>query len=144
MTKQEWILQQYNLSPEKNIPLFTSLLNTKALVPNPVPQPTVPKAFTIEQAFAVVPDAEAFAISETRTYERLLDAFNQGRMDWVQDNIKTLIAGGKLTLPTAQAIGALMAQTKLDPSWQAQIMASPAELAGFGMVYVNEVEESIK
>ena len=141
--KHQWILTRYNASSEKNIPLFTSAINTQSLVANPVSRATVPKPITIEQAFALVPNVEAFPISETRTYDRLLDAFQRGRMDWVQDNITTLVNGGKMTLPTAQALGALMAQTELDPNWQSQIMASPAELAGYGLIYSNEVEEAM-
>ena len=141
--KRQWILARYNDSIEKNIPLFTSALNTQSMVANPVPRGTVPKQITIEQAFALVPNVEAFPISETRTYDRLLDAFQRGRMDWVQDNITTLVNGGKMTLPTAQALGGLMAQTELDPNWQAQILASSAELAGYGLIYCNEVEEAL-
>ena len=141
--KQQWILAQYNASTEKNIALFTSDLNTQSLVANPVAKATIPKKLTIEQAFALVPNVEAFPISETRTYDRLLDAFQQGRMDWVQDNITTLVNGGKMTLPTAQALGALMAQTELDPNWQPQIMASPTQLAGYGVIYCDEVEQAL-
>ena len=143
MTKDEWIREQYNSATEKNIALFTSALNTQSLVANPIPRATVPKRIDIKQAFDIVPVAESFTISETRTYGRLLDAFQQGRMDWVQDNIKTLVAGGKMTLLTAQSLGVLMAQTELDPNWQPQVMASPAELAGYELIYRSEVEEAL-
>ena len=142
-TKLEWIKAQYTASQEKDISTFTSALNTQSLVSNPVPQGIVPKAITINEAFSIVPDAEAFEISETRTYDRLLDAFNHGRMDWVQDNIKTLIAGNKMTVATANALGALMAQTEPDPNWQAQVLLSPAQQAGFDVVYVDEVVEAL-
>ena len=142
-TKLEWIKAQYTASQEKNIPTFTSALNTQSLVSNPAPQGTVPKAITINEAFSIVPDVEAFAISETRTYDRLLDAFNHGRMDWVQDNIKTLIAGNKMTVATANALGAHMAQTEPDPNWQVQVLLSPAQQAGFDVVYVDEVVEAL-
>lgn len=142
--KAQWIRDQYTLSTEKSVPLFTTLLNTKSLVSNPDPQPTVAKRFTVKEAFKVVPDAELFPISESNTYRLgLLPAFEAGRMDWVQDNIKTLIAGGIMTPETAAAIGVLMAQTELDPNWQAQIMASPAELAGFGLIKVSDVNEAL-
>jgi len=37
----------------------------------------------------------------------------------------------------------LLQQTQPDPSYQAQIWLSTAELAGFGVVLVNEIEELI-
>ena len=143
MTKSEWIREQYNASTEKNIALFTSALNTQTLVANPAARVTVPKQITIEQAFILVPNVETFPISETRTYDRLLDAFQRGRMDWVQDNITTLVNGGKMTLPTAQALGTLIAQTELDPNWEPQIIASPAQLAGYGLIQVNDIEMAL-
>ena len=143
MTKSEWIRARYSASTEKNIALFTSALNTQTLVANPAARVTVPKQITIEQAFILVPNVETFPISETRTYDRLLDAFQRGRMDWVQDNITTLVNGGKMTLPTAQALGTLIAQTELDPNWEPQIIASPAQLAGYGLIQVNDIEMAL-
>ena len=142
-TKAEFINAQRLLYPTEPIASFTSILNTPVLVANPEPQATVQKVLTINEAFAVVPDAEAFDIGETKAYDRILDAFSQGRMDWVQDNIKTLVAKGIMTLPTAQALGELMAQTELDPDWQAQVMLSPASAAGFGVILTSDVEEAL-
>ena len=142
--KQLWIRARHSASTEKNIALFTSAMNTETMVVNPAPSTNVPKRIDIKQAFDLVTDTEAFAISETRTYDRLLDAFKQGRMDWVQDNIQTLIAGGKMTVPTAQALGALMAQTEPDPNRPPLIMASPAQLAGHELILCDEVVKALE
>lgn len=144
MNKINWIKLQLANYPNQPPSLLTSVLNTQSWVSNPVPRATVPKQITIEQAFALVPNVETFPISETRTYSRLLEAFQQGRIDWVQDNITTLVNGGKMTLSTAQALGTLMAETELDPNWQAQILASPAQLAGYGVIQVNDIDEALK
>ena len=141
--KQLWIRARYATFTPQNVALFTSAMNTQTMVVNPAPLTNVPKRIDIKQAFDLVPDTEAFAISETRTYDRLLDAFKQGRMDWVQDNIQTLIAGGKMTVATAQALAALMSQTEPDPNRPALILASPAQLAGHGLILCDEVEAAL-
>ena len=141
--KQLWIRARHSASTEKNIALFTSAMNTQTMVTNPAPLTNVPKRIDIKQAFDLVLDTEAFAISETRTYDRLLDAFDKGRMDWVQDNIKVLIAGGKMTVATAQALATLMAQTEPDPNRPPLILASPAQLAGHGLILCDEVEAAL-
>jgi hypothetical protein len=143
LSKSDFIREQKALYPKEPIASFASMLNTPILVDNPKPQATIQKPITIDQAFAIVPDTEAFAISETRTYDRLLDAFNQGRMDWVQNNISTLIAGGKMSSETAQALSALMTQTEPDPNWQPKVYLSPAQVAGFDIIYTNEIEEAL-
>jgi len=143
MTKAEFIRSQRALYPDESIPNFVIILNTPVLMDNPAPQATVPKQITIEQAKALVPDAEAFAISETRTYDRLLDAFGQKRMDWVADNIRTLVAGGVMSVETATALSALMAQTELDPNWESQVVLSPSMAAGFVVIDTTDVMEAL-
>ena len=142
-TKQLWIRAQYATFIPQNVALFTAAMNRQSQVTNPAPITNVPKRIDIKQAFDLVPDTEAFAISETRTYDRLLDAFDKGRMDWVQDNIKVLIAGGKMTVATAQALAALMAQTEPDPNRPPLILASPAQLAEHGLILCDEVVEAL-
>ncbi len=41
------------------------------------------------------------------------------------------------------AILVLLQRTQPDPNYQAQILISPAELAGYGLILVSDVEELI-
>ncbi len=144
MDKQQWIKSQSQaLNITNPNDLWSYLLTTQIEIENTAPQNNAPKLPTIEQAFSIVPDAEAFAISETRTYDRLLDAFRQGRMDWVQHNIATLIAGGIMSSATAQALGALMAQTEPDPNWQSTVKVPMYVAAGFDSLSLYEVMEAL-
>jgi len=141
MTKLQWIKSQIinGESPSTT----ASRLNTLQEYDNPViVAPQTQKPITINDAAALVPPSEAFEIAETKTYDRLLDAFAKGRMDWVQGNIQTLVAGDKMSVQTATALGALMAETIPDPNWTAKIIRTPAQFAGFDAVLLNEVVEA--
>ena len=70
-----------------------------------------------------------------------MDAINQNRPDWIFGNLTTLKRGGKLSQESYDAILALLQRTELDPDYQSQILISPAELAGYGVILVSEVEE---
>ena len=71
----------------------------------------------------------------------ILDALNQNRLDWIVGNLTTLKRGLKLSQESYDAILVLLQTTELDPNYQEQILISPAELAGYGIILVNEVEE---
>jgi hypothetical protein len=96
---------------------------------------------TLEEVSAVVTDAEVLALAESPLYLRILDAINQNRPDWIIGNLTTLKRGGKLSQPSFDAIIALLQRTQLDPNYQAQILITPAELAGYGAILVSDVEE---
>ena len=141
MNKQEWLLNQITQFPELSARELASYLNDKVLVDNPQPQQQVPVITTLEEVSAKVTDTEVFAISETEAYKRILDAINQNRSDWIVNNLTTLKRGGKLSQESYDAILALLQRTELDPNYQSQILISPAELAGYGVILVSEVEE---
>jgi hypothetical protein len=141
MTKQEWLLNQITQFPELSARKLTSYLNDKVLVDNPQPQQQVPVITTLEEVSDKVTDTEVFSIGETEAYKRILDAINQNRPDWIFGNLTTLKRGGKLSQESYDAILALLQRTELDPDYQSQILISPAELAGFGVILVSEVEE---
>ena len=141
MNKQEWLLTQIAQFPELSARELASYLNDKVLVDNPTPVVQVPIVPTLEEALAVVKDDEVFAIGETEAYKRILDALNRNRPDWIVNNLTTLNRGGKLSQETYDAILVLFKRTELDPNYQAQILISPAELAGYGVILVSEVEE---
>ena len=141
MNKQEWLLNQIAQFPELSARELASKLNDKVLVDNPQPQQQVPVITTLEEVSDKVTDTEVFAIGETEAYKRILDAINQNRLDWIIANLITLRRGGKLSQESYDAILALLQRTELDPDYQSQILISPAELAGFGVILVSEVEE---
>ena len=79
-------------------------------------------------------------------YGLAIKNINKGDLLSAQADIQNLITTPQIS-PAAIAVlqTALQstAQTELDPNWQPQIMASPAELAGYGLIYSNEVEQAI-
>lgn len=143
MTKQQWLLSQIAQFPELSARELTSYLNDKVLVNNPVPIGQVPVTTTIKEVMDVIADDEVLLIGESPLYDKILDARNQGRFDWVIDNLNALKRGGKLSQGSFDAIIALLQRTELDPNYQAQILISPAELAGYGAILVSDVEELI-
>jgi bifunctional pyridoxal-dependent enzyme with beta-cystathionase and maltose regulon repressor activities len=141
MNKQEWLLNQISQFPELSVRQLASYLNDKVLVDNPTPIGQVPIVPTLEEALAIVTDNEVLAIAESPVYDKILDALNQNRPDWIVNNLTTLKRGGKLSEVSFDAILALLQRTELDPDYQSQILISPAELAGYGVILVSEVEE---
>jgi predicted metal-dependent hydrolase len=141
MTKQQWLLTQIAQFPELSARELTSYLNDKVLVNNPVPIGQVPVTTTLEEVSDVVTDDEVLAIAESPIYDKILDAINQNRLDWIVGNLTTLKRGGKLSQESYDAILVLLQRTELDPNYQAQILISPAELAGYGAILVSDVEE---
>ena len=141
MTKQEWLLNQIAQFPELSARELASYLNDKVLVDNPTPIGQVPVVPTLEEVSDKVTDTEVFEIGETEAYKRILDALNQNRPDWIVGNLTTLKRGLKLSQESYDAILVLLQRTELDPNYQEQILISPAELAGYGVILVSDVEE---
>lgn len=143
MTKQQWLLSQIEQFPELSPRELVSYLNDKVLVNNPVLIGQIPVLTTLEEVSDVVTDDEVLAIAESPVYNKILDAINQNRLDWIVGNLTTLKRGGKLSQASFDAIIALLQRTQPDPSYQEQILISPAELAGYGTILVSDVEELI-
>ena len=141
MNKQEWLLNQITQFPELSARELASYLNDKVLVDNPTPIGQVPVVPTLEEVSDKVTDTEVFEIGETEAYKRILDALNQNRPDWIVNNLTTLKRGGKLSQESYDVILVLLQRTELDPNYQEQILISPAELAGYGVILVSDVEE---
>jgi hypothetical protein len=141
MNKQEWLLIQIAQFPELSARELASYLNDKQLINNPTPIGQVPVVPTLEEVSAKVADDEVFVIGETEAYKRILDALSRNRPDWIVGNLTTLKRGGKLSQESYDAILVLLQRTELDPNYQKQILISPAELAGYEVVSVNEIEE---
>lgn len=141
MNKREWLLTQIAQFPTLSARELTGKLNEKMLVDNPEPQQQIPLQPTLEEVLAIVKEEEEFPISETKTYDRILEAISQGRIDWVASGLSTLKAGKLLSEDSYNKLIELLQQTQPDPNYQAQINLSAVELAGYGIVLVNEVEE---
>ena len=141
MNKQEWLLSQIALFPNLSARELASYLNDKQLINNPTPIGQVPVVPTLEEVSAKVADNEVFVIGETEAYKRILDALNQNRPDWIVGNLTTLKRGLKLSQESYDTILVLLQRTELDPNYQEQILISPAELAGFGVILVSDLEE---
>ena len=141
MNKQEWLLSQIALFPNLSARELASYLNDKQLINNPTPIGQVPVVPTLEEVSAKVADNEVFVIGETEAYKRILDALNQSRPDWIVNNLTTLKRGGKLSQESYDAILVLLQRTELDPNYQEQILISPAELVGYGLILVSDLEE---
>lgn len=141
MNKREWLLTQIAQFPTLSARELAGKLNDKVLVDNPLSQEQIPLLPSLEEVLTIVTPQEQFAIAETKTYDRILFAISQGRIDWVAGGLSTLKAGGLLSEDSYNKLIALFQQTQPDPNYQAQISLSEVELAGYGIVLVNEVEE---
>ena len=154
--KQQWIFTRYNASSEKNIPLFTSVLNTRSLVSNPVPRAKIPKSVNLTQIVNGIPSADVLLLNTqySPVVTALIENINKSAIADVANLIRGLMASNlsqaaKDSINTEfQTIAASyqdpVTHGDLDPNWQSQIMSSPAELAGYGVIQVNDIDEALK
>lgn len=140
-TKQAWLKSQITANPTLSLEELLSQLNTQQLVANPVPQNQVSVPLSIDAIADLVPPLERFTIQETQTYSRLLEAVAAGNNKWISDQIANLVAAGKMSVETVRVLTPLLVATMPDPNWQAQILLTTAQQAGFGSVLVTELME---
>lgn len=153
--KQQWIRDQYEASSEKNVYVFTSILNTQSLVANPVPQGNVPKAINLTGIVNNIPDADVLLLNTT--YAPLVDSIikniDKGSIPDLANLIRGLSASN-LSQAAKDSINSSFQEIALsyqdpatygdpDPNWQAQIWANPAELAGYDSVAPDEVVKAL-
>jgi hypothetical protein len=145
MNKQQWILSQSEaLNITNPNDLWSYLLATEVEVANTVPRLDVPKPIDIREAFTLIPDAEKHPISESLTYRQgLIPALQNGDIGFIQDNITTLVAGGVMSPETAQALGALMAETEPDPNWQPTVKVPMYVAAGFDSLSLQDTIDAL-
>jgi hypothetical protein len=137
-------IEYADLVKSQNYPAIADLLNNRPSIPNPVPQANVPKIPTIEEVITLVKPQEVFAISETKTYDRVLDALRQKNLTLIIGNTQTLLAGGVLSQSSYDAIIAKLEETEPDPSYQSQIPGqSRAEDLGVYPVNASQVQEAL-
>jgi len=98
---------------------------------------------SLDEVLAVVTPQEAFNISETRTYDRILEAFNQKNTSNIISYLGVLKGGNVLSGSSYDKLINLLQKTQLDPDYQSQVLMSEAELARFGIILVNEIEELV-
>jgi hypothetical protein len=133
-----------DLVKAQNYPAIVGLLNNRPLIANPDTQTEVPKIPTIEEVITLVKPQEVLAISETKTYDRVLDALRQKNLTWIIGNTQTLLAGGVLSQSSYDAIIAKLEETEPDPSYQSQIPGqSRAEYLGVYPVNASQVQEAL-
>ena len=147
MSKAQWIRDQYALSPEKNIPLFASSLNTQSLVPNPIAQGQIPKPLSFAAIASQLAPNDRRILQNEGAYHSLLANVEKGDLPAIQADLQNLVTTPNISTAAVTVLNNTLAestQTILDPNWQAQIMASPAELAGFAPVLVDEVVAALE
>jgi hypothetical protein len=141
MTKQQWLLSQIAQFPELSARELTGKLNQKKLVPNPKPQEQIQVTPKLEDIIKIGIDKSTINVVETKTYERFVESIQSKSMDFALANLMILKEGELISGEIFNAIVALLQRTEPDPTYQLFVETSDAELAGFDVVYVHEIEE---
>jgi hypothetical protein len=141
MNKQTWLLSQINEFPELSARELTGKLNQKKLVPNPKPQEQIQVTPKLEDIIKIGIDKNTINVVETKTYERFVESIQSKSMDFALANLMILKEGELISGEIFNAIVALLQRTEPDPTYQLFVETSDAELAGFDVVYVHEIEE---
>jgi hypothetical protein len=141
MTKQQWLLSQIAQFPELSARELTGKLNQKKLVPNPKPQEQIQVTPKLEDIIKIGIDENTIKVVETKTYERFVESIQSKSMDFALANLMILKEGELISGEIFNAIVALLQRTEPDPTYQLFVETSDAELAGFDVVYVHEIEE---
>jgi hypothetical protein len=141
MTKQQWLLSQIAQFPELSARELTGKLNQKKLVPNPKPQEQIQVTPKLEDIIKIGIDKNTINVVETKTYERFVESIQSKSMDFALANLMILKEGELISGEIFNAIVALLQRTEPDPTYQLFVETSDAELAGFDVVYVHEIEE---
>lgn len=140
-TKTAWIKSQLlaNETPSD----AASRLNTQTTVPNPAPQSQVSKPIDLVMLAGAIPAIERFKVLSNPIWDRITTALQTGDIQTVGSHMEALLAGSLISPATVAIVTPLLQQTELDPSWQATILASPAQLTGFDLVLVGDVQIAI-
>lgn len=144
MNKQEWLQSQIAKFPGLSARELVAKLNQQEWTPNPNSQQQIPKIPTLKELRESVLFTESLEFLKLPEFmHRLEGAFEQGNLQDINYYYQLAKESNLLSEETKARLDLLMNQTIPDPNWQAQIYISPAELAGFGVILVNEVEELI-
>ena len=150
MNKQEWLLIQIAQFPELSARELASKLNDKQLINNPTPIGDVPDTPTIVELSNVFGTdfATRAKVQRDPIWKFILDDIAANRTEYFFSNLQNLLGNGSqdgingiISQAHFDDILVLINRTKPDPNYQAQVWLSPAELVGYGIILVNEVEE---
>jgi hypothetical protein len=141
MTKQQWLLSQIVQFPELSARELTGKLNEKKTTLNPKPQEQIQVTPKLEDIIKIGIDKNTINVVETKTYERFVESIQSKSMDFALANLMILKEGELISGEIFNAIVALLQLTDPDPTYQLFVETSDAELAGFDVVYVHEIEE---
>ena len=141
MNKIEWIKSQ--LLTSETASNATSRLNTQGITPNPIPQPQVSKPIDLVALASAIPAIERFKVLSNPIWDRITQALGKGDIQTVGSHMEALLAGSLISSATVDIVTPLLQQTHLDPNWQPTILASHAQLAGFGLILVGDVQAAI-
>lgn len=140
-TKTEWIISQLQSKESPNE--AASRFNTPITIANPVTQKQVPAKIDLIAIRGLVPDDEAFKVTNTLIWGLITEAIKKNDLIVVASHIKSLVGGGVLSEATVAKIMPFISATVLDSNWTAEVTVSPAQLAGFDYILVSEVQEAI-
>ena len=142
MNRQQWLQTQITKFPELSARELVALLNQKEWIDNPNSQQQVPKIPTLKELRESVLFSESLEFLKLPEFmHRLESAVSQGNLEDIAYYYQLAKESNLLSEQTKAKLDLLMNQTIPDPNWQAQLYISPAELVGFGVILVNEVEE---
>lgn len=139
--KIDWIKSQ--AQPDESASDLTSRLNTESTIDNPTPQGKISTPVDVDKLWEIVPPAEVFKVLNTLLWDRVIRAIADKNKALVGRYITALVAGECIAPTTAQKIGVALSGEVPDPSWKPQIVTTPAKLAGFDNVRVDEAQEAI-
>jgi hypothetical protein len=144
MNKQEWIQTQIARFPNLSARELTALLNQKEWIPNPNSQQQIPKIPTLKELRESILFSESLEFFKLPEFmHRMESAISQGNLQDINYYYQ-LAKSEEVNLLSEESkakLDLLFKQTIPDPNWQEKLYISPAELAGFGVILVNEVEE---
>ena len=140
MNKQQWLLDQIAKFPELPARELTAKLNDKVLVDNPEPQQQVPQLFTMEEIQECCTPEEKLSIYKIPNF--VSDVGNAcASKNLFGLYILLTIIRNEISTESYAKLENLLKRTIPDPTYESKLLKSPAELAGFGLILVNEVEE---
>lgn len=96
---------------------IVAALNEPA-IPNPEPQPTRPKPFTLEDLISKLDAAAIGKLRSLPTLDRLLDRIEANDRVNCRRWITLLVAGGDVTQAQAAGLAAVLDATEPDPAWK--------------------------
>lgn len=142
MNKLEWIKTQI-IKGEADFET-AGRLNTLSTYDNLNPQEVIPTPINLDLLWGIVPPLEAFNVLNSQIWIHVLDSIERKKdAKTIKNYITAMVAGELISQSTAVNIGNAISGNMPDPDWNPKVTATLAELAGFDLVLVSEVESAI-